>query len=64
MLGFLGWCLPVFVEEEPASTLDAWATHDDIAKGADCSSYTQYNPFYTETPFRPRTYGLQAVYRL
>ncbi len=29
-----------------------------------CSNYTQYNPFYTKTTFRPRTYGLQVVYRL
>ncbi len=35
-----------------------------IATGAACSSYTTYNPFYTKATFRPRTYGLQVVYRL
>jgi len=33
------------------------------AASGDCSTYTAYNPFVTQTFQRPRTVGVQANYR-
>lgn len=49
--------------DRPELTMAGGRTGCAVATGAACSTYTNYNPFYTASTFRPRTYGLQAIAR-
>ena len=61
------WDINVFVknllEENAYTSLGGGRSGCAAATGAACSTYTNFNPLFTASTFRPREIGAQAAYR-